>query len=163
MKKQTLQEQVSRIKGMMSLSEQTFGDVDNNMTGSDNSETMGSSDDSETSDSEMPRKPMNPRIYFNNGGSVSIQCNRTTYCEPRNDEGPYSEMELGFPSEGTVIPDELMRYVDGNIDDEDFSPYKSVYGYVPVSIIKMMVAANGGIKTGELPPMVEVEPTTTTN
>jgi hypothetical protein len=72
-------------------------------------------------------------------------------------------MELGFPSEGTVIPDELMRYVDGNIDDEDFSPYKSVYGYVPVSIIKMMVAANGGIKTGELPPMVEVEPTTTTN
>ena len=113
----------------------------------------------------MPKdyKPNNPRIFFNNGGSVSVQASKTHYCDPRNDNGPYSEMEVGFPSEGTVIPDELMRYVDGNIDDEDFSPYKSVYGYVPVSIIKMMVAANGGIKTGELPPMVEVEPTTTTN
>jgi hypothetical protein len=44
------------------------------------------------------------------------------------------------------------------MDAEDFDKHKSVYGYVPISIIKMMVDANDGIKTGELPPMAEVEP-----
>ena len=134
MKKQTLQEQVSRIKGMMSVIEHRGDD--------------------------MPKdyKPNNPRIFFNNGGSVSVQASKTHYCYPRNDVGPYSEMEVGYPSEGTIVPDEIMRHLDGNIDAEDFDKHKSVYGYVPVSIIKMMVDANGGIKTGELPPMVEVEP-----
>ena len=153
MKKQTLQEQVSRIKGMMSVIEQRGDEQSSNSITSPSGNKYYFADD-------MPKdyKPTNPRIYFNNGGSVSVQASKTHYCDPRNDEGPYSEMEVGFPSEGTIVPDEIMRHLDGNIDAEDFDKHKSVYGYVPVSIIKMMVDANGGIKTGELPPMVEVEP-----
>jgi hypothetical protein len=152
MKKQTLNEQISRIKGMMSLNEQR-GDEQ-----SSDSITSPSGNKYYFADN-MPKdyKPNNPRIYFNNGGSVSVQASHTHYCEPRNDQGPYSEMEVGFPSEGTIVPDEIMQYLDGNMDAEDFDKHKSVYGYVPISIIKMMVDANDGIKTGELPPMVEVE------
>lgn len=153
MKKQTLQEQVSRIKGMMSVIEQRGDEQSSNSITSPSGNKYYFADD-------MPKdyKPNNPRIFFNNGGSVSVQASKGHYCHPRNDEGPYSEMEVGFPSEGTIVPDEIMQHLDGNIDAEDFDKHKSVYGYVPVSIIKMMVDANGGIKTGELPPMVEVEP-----
>jgi hypothetical protein len=158
MKKQTLNEQISRIKGMMSLNEQR-GDEQ-----SSDSITSPSGNKYYFADN-MPKdyKPNNPRIYFNNGGSVSVQASHTHYCEPRNDQGPYSEMEVGFPSEGTIVPDEIMQHLDGNMDAEDFDKHKSVYGYVPISIIKMMVDANDGIKTGELPPMVEVDQETEMN
>ena len=32
-------------------------------------------------------------------GAVSIQASEYHYCTPRNNEGPYSEWEVGFPSE----------------------------------------------------------------
>ena len=107
---------------------------------------------------EKPReKPINKRIIFNNGGSVSIQASHTHYCEPRNDEGPYSEMELGFPSQGTEIPQSLLQYEETSQGGkgEGFNPNESVYGYVPVSVIKELIDANGGIQSGELPPMSE--------
>lgn len=125
--KKNLNEQISRIQEMMG----------------------------KVSDEKFDFKPTNPRIYFNNGGSVSIQASRSHYCEPRNDKGPYSEMELGFPSEETVIIPELLDYME---QQEDANPHKSVYPYTPVSVIKKFIEANGGIESGELPPVAESDP-----
>ena len=104
-------------------------------------------------------KPLYKRVYFNNGGNISIQASRTAYSEPRDNFGPYTEMELGYPSKDTVLPESVLKYVEQSAtynDDGSYSgndPYNSVYPYVPVSVIKELINANGGIKSGELPPM----------
>lgn len=118
--KKTLNEQLSRIKGMMQINE------------------------------SMKRS----RTFFNNGGSVSIQASSTHYCEPRNDKGPYWEVEVGYPSEGTELPEELLDYEESRV--KGFDPYKSIYAYVPTSVIKKMIEMNGGVRgDSDLPPMTE--------
>jgi len=107
---------------------------------------------------DLDNKPLYGRVFFNNGGSRSIQANRNAYCEPRDDQGPYIEMELGYPSRGTKLTDSLLEYAERtpNYEGEDmeiFDPYDTVYAYVPVSVIKELINANGGIKRGQLPPM----------
>lgn len=151
MKNKQLNEEITRIKGMMGMiSEQSFEPT---LSGQQYSMPSDDSDNQPPSD----YKPNNPRIYFNNGGSVSVQASHTHYCEPRNDEGPYSEMELGFPTQGTEIPDSLLQYEETSQGGkgEGFNPYETVYGYVPVAVIKELINANGGIKSGQLPPMAE--------
>lgn len=113
-------------------------------------------------------KPLYKRVYFNNGGNISIQASRTAYSEPRDNFGPYTEMELGYPSKDTVLPESVLKYVEQSAtynDDGSYSgndPYNSVYPYVPSSVVKELIQANGGIKSGELPPMsdetIEDEP-----
>lgn len=100
-------------------------------------------------------KPLYERVYFNNGGNISIQASRTAYSNPRNDEGPYTHMEMGYPSKDTVLPKNVLRYVEQSSLEGTNDPYDSVYPYVPVSVIKELVQANGGVKSGELPPMAD--------
>lgn len=104
-------------------------------------------------------KPNYARVYFNNGGDVSIQASRTHYSHPRDNFGPYTEMELGYPSRDTQIPESMLRYIDPLNEDEEGKPdpYDNVYGYVPVSVIKELIELNGGVKSGEVPPMAEEE------
>jgi hypothetical protein len=100
-------------------------------------------------------KPQHGRIYFNNGGDISVQASRFHYSTPRDDQGPYTHVELGYPSRGTKITDSFLKYAEDSsrYDGGDFDPYNTVYGYVPLSVIKELIDANGGIKSGELPPM----------
>jgi hypothetical protein len=92
-------------------------------------------------------KPQHGRIYFNNGGDISVQASSYHYSMPTDDQGPYTHIELGYPSQGTKIPDSLLGYADSD------SIYNTVYPYVPSSVVKELIDANGGIKSGELPPM----------
>lgn len=106
-------------------------------------------------------KPLYKRVYFNNGGNISIQASRTAYSEPRDNMGPYTQMELGYPSGDTVLPESVLKYVEQSAlhnDDGSYSgndPYNSVYPYVPASVVKELIQANGGVKSGELPPMAD--------
>jgi hypothetical protein len=118
MKKVTLNEQVSRIKGMMGLNE--WG---------------------------IKRQG----ILFNNLGKVSVQASEDHYCYPQDNDGPYSEVEMAFPSEECELPEELLDYME----NPGGNPNKSVYANVPVSILLKMVEMNGGIRYGELPPLVD--------
>jgi hypothetical protein len=156
--KNNLNEQLSRIKGMMGMiSEQSF-------TSPSMDPNFYSKDLQKRRDDEVNgpvtkfsgNKPLYKRVYFNNGGDISIQASRTAYSEPRDNIGPYTHMEMGYPSEGTVLPKNVLKYVEqGGVynDDGSQNPYKNVYPYVPVSVIKELINANGGIKSGELPPM----------
>ena len=74
---------------------------------------------------------------------MSVQANQGAYCHPRNDFGPYKQVEVGFPS---TIEELLMPYCE---DESD--PCKTVYSYVPINIVSMVLAKHGGIEFGEVP------------
>ena len=67
---------------------------------------------------------------------MSVQASRTHYCSPREDEGPWSEVEVGFPSQRV---EELMPYAE----DAD-KPTETVYAWVPIEVVEAVIAAHGG-------------------
>jgi hypothetical protein len=81
------------------------------------------------------------RITCANGLSFSAQANEGAYCAPRQDQGPWTLVEIGFPSEKV---DDIMGFAENHTD-----PTGTVYGYVPVEIVEAVVEANGGLMGGE--------------
>jgi len=88
-------------------------------------------------------KDLYKKITCADGFTMSVQASRTSYCFPRDDIGPYEEVEIGFPS---AKEDLLMLWV------EDHSkPTDTVYAYVPRTVVTTVIAKHGGIVSGELP------------
>lgn len=91
----------------------------------------------------MVKKNLNERVVCADGFSISVQANEMAYSEPRNNDGPYTYVELGYPSE----PDELiMSYAENSRD-----PRETVYPYVPVSTVSLLIAKHGGMVSGTVP------------
>ena len=86
------------------------------------------------------------RVVCADGFNVSMQASVYAYCDPRSDSGPYSAVELGYPSEGDPL---IQEYAE----DQD-QPTSSVYGWVPADIVRQLIAKHGGIVAGEVPPLV---------
>ena len=86
------------------------------------------------------------RVVCADNFSMSVQAGVTHYCYPRDGEGPYKEVEVGFPSQREEL---LMDYAEREDD-----PTKTVYGYVPSSVVTLVIAKHGGIVSGDLPPGV---------
>jgi len=83
--------------------------------------------------------------YFKSGFGVSIQASKSNYSEPRNDIGPYTSVELGFPTASEPL-------IIGYADDPD-NPTETVYGYVPVGVVQALNIKHGGVEEGEMPPL----------
>ena len=82
------------------------------------------------------------------GFTVSIQAGRHNYSEPRTDTShAYESVELGFPNRPCIF---IKDYAE---DPRDLTG--TVYGYVPAHIVRKMIAAHGGIVSGECPPLVK--------
>ena len=80
-----------------------------------------------------------PRIECVDGTSLSVQAGRTHYCSPRDNNGPWSKVEIGFPS---ITPsDAIMEYCEDSSD-----PTGTVYGYVPIELVCDFINDHGGIK-----------------
>ena len=79
---------------------------------------------------------MLPRIECADGFTMSVQAREGAYCEPRNDEGPWSAVEVGFPSEREEL---LMEFAES-----PSNPTGTVYGWVPVEVISEVIAKRGG-------------------
>ena len=91
------------------------------------------------------------KIRCADGFEMSVIAGEGTYCSPRPDRygligdvpgdyaGPYSAVEVGFPSQRPEPWDEWQEY--GEKDDD---PTATVYGYVPVQLVRALVAAHGG-------------------
>jgi hypothetical protein len=94
-------------------------------------------------------KPLAPRIFCTDGTSLSVQASHSHYCTPREDEGPYTEVEVGFiyapDGESRSAPRSWVGYAD------DGTIRSSVFGYVPIDFVRRFVKRHGGIKTGEMP------------
>jgi len=73
-----------------------------------------------------------PRIHCKNGLSFSAQANCFAYCSPRNNKGPYTHVEVGFPSKNIT---QFSEYSDG----------RGVYGYVPIGLVRLVIDDNGGL------------------
>ena len=90
------------------------------------------------------------RVKCADGFSVSIQAGADKYCHPRStEEGTqYTELELGFPNR----PDYLIEQYAEN----ENQPTETVYGYVPVRDVYLLLTKHGGVKEGEVPLGVPV-------
>lgn len=78
-----------------------------------------------------------PRIVCADGFSVSVQARSFAYCSPRNDKGPWTQVELGFPSEYEHL---ILEYAESG----NACPTKTVYGWVPTEVVMEVIASHGG-------------------
>ena len=93
----------------------------------------------------MERK-MYKYVQCEDGFSVSVQGNETGYCNPRNNVGPYTEVELGFPN---IYEPLIMPWAE-----DRSAPTNTVYAYVPSEVVLELILKHGGMIDGEIPPMV---------
>jgi hypothetical protein len=77
-------------------------------------------------------------VVCRDGFQMSVQASSGHYCSPRNDEGPWEEVEVGYPSK---IEPLLWDYVDG----PPGAWTDTVYGYVPISIVAAVIEVHGGL------------------
>ena len=86
-------------------------------------------------------------VECKSGFSVSIQASETSYCEPRTNRAEkYRSVELGFPNREEEL---IMDWAEDNT-----MPCDTVYGYVPVEVVNLMIAKHGGMVSGTVPPGV---------
>jgi len=86
----------------------------------------------------------NKRVICADGFEMSVQAHFGAYCSPRIDNAEkYTSVEIGFPSKKEPM---LMEYCD-----EPSTPLDTVYGYVPVQVVNMLLAKHGGIVEGDVP------------
>jgi hypothetical protein len=90
-----------------------------------------------------------PRVYFRNGGSISMQASADHNCVPKDNEGPYQSIELGYPQGGIKMPENINDFLEQGSD--------SIYNFVPASVVVNLIEMNDGVKSGEVPPFAEAE------
>lgn len=93
-------------------------------------------------DDEMSRYDMiahAPVLVCSDGFQMSVQASRTHYCAPRDNQGPWCAVEIGFPS---ARDEKLMPFAE---DPE--KPTETVYSYVPIDVVAAVVEAHGGMVT----------------
>lgn len=83
-------------------------------------------------------KILMPRLFCVDGTSLSVQASRNHSCSPRNDNGPYHKVEVGFPS--VAPPDIWLDYAE-----EMTKPTGTVYAWIPIEFVLFFIAAHGGI------------------
>ena len=88
---------------------------------------------------DMYFKELYPKIECADGTTLSVQASETHYCTPRDNFGPYTHVEVGFPS--VPPPNSWMQYFDGEADDD---PCGSVYGNITVELVREFVELHGG-------------------
>lgn len=80
-----------------------------------------------------------PRIVCADGFSVSVQAGELLYSRPRDDYGPWTHVEVGYPSERPEPWD-----VWSMLADEPDRPTSTVYGNVPLGLVADLIERHGG-------------------
>ncbi|MYR30528.1 MULTISPECIES: hypothetical protein [unclassified Streptomyces] len=101
-------------------------------------------------------RPTPNRIRCADGFSLSVIAGAGYYCQPRpallpglpsglahgapaDYPGPYTQVEVGFPSER---PEPWSDWAE-HVEDPD-EPTRTVYSYVPVEIVRALIDSHGG-------------------
>ena len=93
----------------------------------------------------------NERIVCADGFNMSVQADEFVYCSPRNNDGPYTAVEIGFPSHREDL---ILEFAE-----DKNTPTQTVYGWVPVHIVSLVLAKHGGMVEGEVPKGIpEIRP-----
>lgn len=77
------------------------------------------------------------RVVCKDGFSMSVQASKYHYCTPRDNFGPYTSFEVGFPTQQEEL---LLEYAE-----DRRNPTDTVYGYVPTDVVEAVVAKHGGV------------------
>lgn len=86
----------------------------------------------------------NKRAVCKDGFSMSVQASKTKYCKPRIDNAnQYIEVEVGYPNQ---MEDLLMDWCE-----DKNRPCDTVYGYVPATLVSLVITKHGGLVEGEVP------------
>jgi len=80
--------------------------------------------------------PLARRIACVDGFSMSVQATHGAYCSPRQNIGPWYEVEVGFPS---AKPELISQFAE---QDKDYT--KTVYPYVDIELVEKLVDLHGG-------------------
>ena len=87
---------------------------------------------------KFSHKVMMPRIICEDGTTISVQASALHYAHPRTNRGPYTAVEVGFPS--VKPPLTWKQYA------EDWeNPTDTVYAYIPLELVSFYIASHGGI------------------
>ena len=87
---------------------------------------------------------INKQVVCADGFAMSVQANETAYCHPRtNNAEAYEEVEVGFPTKKEEL---LMEWAE-----DPSQPTNTVYGWVPISQVLLVIAKHGGMVEGEVP------------
>ena len=87
-------------------------------------------------------KPIYKHVVCADGVRLSVQASQYHYSTPREDEGPYSAVEVGYiqdEKDQVVAPPDTWR---AHADGSEFP--NSVYAYVPVEMVEELIASHGG-------------------
>lgn len=84
------------------------------------------------------RSYFRPGIVCRDGATVSLQASEYHYCTPRNNDGPYTHIEAGYPS--VMPPDSWLPYAE-NAE----KPLDTVYDYLPLQLAQEFIDAHGGV------------------
>ena len=95
-------------------------------------------------DSGYRYKDRAKRIECADGASLSVQASELRCCRPRTDEGPYSHIEVGFPS--AEPPESWAEYFDGDWANDEHTDL--VYSHIPVALVQEYIDAHGGEEKG---------------
>ena len=93
------------------------------------------------------------RVVCADGFSVSVQATQFNYCTPRDNAGPWSSVECGFPTSKDPILEKWAEDPEAEICKES-GLVQTVYGWVPSKVILEIIESHGGMVSGELPEMV---------
>ena len=95
----------------------------------------------------------NPRIVCADGFSMSVQAREFSYCTPRQNEGPHTHMEGGFPSSTPLDPElrQAAEDLHGLMDESECDFTETVYPYVAREVFEREFELHGGIVEGSLP------------
>ena len=89
------------------------------------------------------KEKANKLVVCADGFYMSVQASPTTYSVPRDNVGPYSFVEVGFPSD----PEPMLYPYAEDIEN----PTDTVYAYVPKAIVTAVIVKHHGMVSGELP------------
>jgi hypothetical protein len=107
-------------------------------------------------DRQTGKRPVENRITCADGFNLSVIAGAGYYCKPRPSllsehpdglvsdaprdyPGPYTEVEVGFPSER---PEPWATWAECAEDGEN--PTGTVYSYVPVQMVRDLILSHGG-------------------
>ena len=124
-------------------------------TRTNDDEEDSSGDDGWAVSKRKTYKKVQPPIRCNDGFCMSVQASRDHYSVPRDDQGPYTHVEVAGPSEWEDL---LLPYRDKS-GPAICGMRPMMYGRVPARVIRQVISKHAGMAkySGRLPRMMEVD------
>ena len=94
---------------------------------------------------------INNMMICRDGFELSIQASAHHYCTPRDNRGPYTHVEVGFPNSAE---ERFLPFAD---DIGLFAGIPMIYVNVPAATINEILQEHGGMSQGKLPDMEEYD------